>query len=333
MSKTKIILIVLAAVTGISTLVFAWFLWEAFSAKADAAEEFEMTNDSVVRFSRGAVFPCAESVKAIDGNREKVEQWCAAALKFLQQGDRPRLATTPAQFKEELGRRARRLLALPGGVEGRLLKPTFAFGLFAEYISGGKMPPEKQLAKLQREWDDLTLILQTLSTNGVVEVEEIECPALVDEPAAEKPSRKAVKKTRSAQKTEKRFKPSACEYSVTFRAKPDAFANAVNAFSDFSSFGRFVTVGDFTLTHVADPIVEALGESTAQKANASGGTSRRARRLRVAAAETAASADEEKKQTRDYVADPQREEPLKVVLKLKVVDFGSLEEEKEEGAQ
>lgn len=337
MNKNRMILAVSGGVIGLAVLAMAYFNWSAWSAKVAALEgddEGEVGLESVQSqaqaLSRKSVYPCAESVKAIEANAEKVDAWRAEAEKLASRGDRPARKTTPAQFKADIAADAKRLAALPGQVGGLLVKPDFAFGPFSPYIAEGKMPADAELAELTRRWDDVQLVVEILGACGVAELTDVAFKAeasqepKVDERDAKK-SRKNAKKNAAKKNAAKKAAaapasaPSAFSYVFTFATRAPAFVRAINA---LSTNDRFVVIDDFSFSRTVDPVGEALGVSSRKDA-ANAARGRRGRR--------GAPAPEEKKEDvskNNVVTDPALDAPFAATLAVTVYDFRTMEEEK-----
>ena len=342
MNKTKMTLAVTGGVIGLAVLVMAYLAWSAFSAKTAALEgddeegteglETVMARaESLSRLTAGhPVYPCAASLKAIESNRTAIVDWQQEATELATRGDRVFPATTPPAFKTFIVSDAKRLAALPGLVSGALVKPDFAFGPFREYIVEGKMPAESQLAELQRRWDDVATIVETLGRCGVAELTDIQFK--VEEKKEEPQDRKGKKRAQKAKgKSQKPASgvgnPSVYTYVFTFKTKPAGFTKVLNALVVSE---RFVSVDDFTFSREKDALAETLGgEDKKNESAVSGG--RRGRRRGAAA--QAAKEEEKKGVPNGIVFDPQLEEPITVVLTASVYDFHSLEESGEAGAE
>ena len=325
MNKSKIILAAAGGVMGVGVLVTAYLVWCALSAKTEALEGGEECEglDTVVenanRLSRKPVYPCAESVRAVTSNETTVIGWKEEAFKLASRGDRPVKAVTPAQFKTDMVDEAKRLLALPGAVQGKIAKPDFAFGPFKEYISEGKMPSEGRLAVLQRQWDDLTLIVEALAASGISELLDIQLRQETAEPAAEEEQnargKKRARKT-SAKAETPAVQASSQAYTVTFFTRPLGLIKCLNA---LETNERFFVVDDFTFIRERDVIAEALGGGEKKEARQQSGRRRR-RGAAVQQEET------ESKPKNGIVTDPLLDAPLKVELKVSTYDFGTLQE-------
>ena len=338
MNKNQKILAALGGVIALAVAAAGFFVWSALSAKVAAIEGddegndgLEAVQDKASTLSRKPVYPCADSVKAIDANATSLADWQAAAQRRAARGDRPVPAMTPAQFKTEMVAEAKRLAALPGEVNGALAKPDFAFGPFRPYIAEGKMPGANEMTDLQRRWDDVALVVETLAQAGVSELVDVafgaDAAAKDQKKDAKKGAKKPVKrpalknKAKAADAVEAKGLK-ACSYVVTFAARPAALVKAVNA---LGTHERFIVVDSMTMMHTADPISDALGGTDKKKEASSRGGRRGSRR---------AAADEDKKKTEEevggIVTDPAADAPMRVTLKLTVYDFGLLGDDADE---
>lgn len=338
MNKTKIILAGTGGVIGLIALVLAFLVWQAFSAKSVAIEgdDEEGTEglESVVgraeTLSRKSVYPCKESVAAIESNLATLNDWRKEGLSLATQGDRVYEKTTAPKFKAFLVSDARRLAALPGSVGGKLVKPEFGFGPFVDYITGGKMPSEEELPDLQRKWDDVATVAELLATNGVVELLDVGFAAAGEEQEVAKKDQRKGKKAKAVAKKNaagaQSREPRTFSYVFTFSARPAAFIGVLNA---LEANKRFIVVENFSFSRPTDAITEAFGadEKKAAEAQAAGRRGRRGRRAVEAAAEKAEGEDSNKN---GVVTDPLQDAPMTVTMTVKVCDFRSLEGEQTE---
>ena len=332
MNKSKMILAASGGVIGLLTLVMAYLVWDAFSAKTAALEgdEEEGTDglETVVAkagtLSRKGVYPCKTSVELVNSNKATVAAWKDEAFKLAARGDRTVKPTTPAQFKTEIVADAKRLVSLPGGVQGLVAKPDFAFGPFKEYIVEGKMPAEAKLAELQRQWDDVATVIETLAGCGVFEVVDVQLKgaAKAEEEEAANSRRKAKGRNGRGKAEETAAKgPAANTWVVTYTTRPQGLVKSLNA---FVTGERFTVVEGFTFSREKDVIAEAIGGGDKKQAEQQS-SGRRRRRAAVV---------EEKKEEEEpknaIITDPLMDAPIKVEMTLTVYDFRTLEEEKTE---
>jgi len=321
--------------------VMAYFTWGAFSAKTVALEGddeegtqgLESVLEKARTLSRKGVYPCAASLKAIESNQTAIVEWQNEARKLAVRGDRVFAKTTPAAFKEFLVTDAKRLSALPGTVGGVLVKPDFAFGPFKDYISGGKMPGDAELAELQRKWDDVATVVEILAQGGIAELTDVGFAAVAasgdsgEEVKGQKSKVKGNKK--AARKPSQPLDPATSQpvshtYTFSFTTKPAAFVKALNAFVVSE---RFITVESFSFMRRKDAVAEVLGgtDKTASSAASSG-----RRRRRGGGAVVEEKKDENADSKNGIVTDPLLDEPFAVALTVNIRDFRSLEEEKAE---
>ena len=320
----------MGGVIGLAMLAAAYFTWSALAAKTAAMEGdddegvdgLETVVSKAQTLSRKPVYPCTESVKAIDADVVRVTDWQAEAKKLAVRGDRVYPKTTPAAFKTFIVSDAKRLSALPGLVNGALVKPGFAFGPFKDYISESKMPAEAQLAELQRKWDDVATVVEALAACGIAELTDVafKTVEVKEEPKDDRRNRKAAKPRKPSADETAEKPPVAYTYVFSFAARPAALVKAVNA---LETSERFIVVDSFTFGRAADALAEALGAD--EKKDASQQTSRRGRRGRRAAVEQP-KPEEAKELKNGIVTDPAADAPFAVTMTVTVYDFRSLEE-------
>jgi hypothetical protein len=230
-----------------------------------------------------------------------------------------------AAFKQKLVDEARALSSLPGGVEGKIVKPDFAFG-FPDFVTGDKLPEKEKLPQLQRQWADIRTTVELLAGCGIVEISRIE-PVLAKQPQAgeQQKDAKANRRQRRRRDAEEE-KPAYTEekYAIDFRAKPAALVKAVNA---LATCERFIVVETLDFSREGDMIGKALGEGDKRGAGAEQQSSRPRRRRRGAAeAEFGADAAEQEGAAnagKGIVNDPAKEDPFLVRASIATYDFGS----------
>lgn len=321
MNKTKIILLSIGGVTAVGALVLAYMIWSAWDEKSECAQDYESACDSVSQLMSGVkagegekVYPGPKSVRAIDENRKRYAEWTDDSTELASVGDKKFEPTSPASFKAQLVEDARRLSALPGSVAGKFVKQDFGFG-FNSFIVGGALPKEEELPQLQREWNDVLLLLDTLAESGATAVEQVE----VKRVAAPKEDKQAKgKKKAKASDTEAR-KPTATTVALQFDAPSEALVRVLNALTANS---RFVVVDSLTFVRASDPIAEKLGGDAKKSDGAAARGSRRQRRG-AAAQQTAEKPEDDKKH--GVITDPQNAPDLKVAMQVSVYDFRTAE--------
>ena len=339
MKNTKVILAALGGVILVAVLAAGFFTWCAISAKTAAIEGDEDGNDGLEtvqakaeKLSHKSVYPCEESLKELQAAREAVTAWKDEALALASAGDRAISDTTDAAFKEFIVGDARRLTQLPADLPDKIVEQTFEFGPFKPYIAEGKMPERDELKALQRKWDDVATIIETLASNGVSRVTAIEIKA----PNADKQQGGGEARPRKEKRSRKQgakaeaptgVQPVAYTYLVTCKMRPVAFVKTLNAFEKSK---RFMTIDDFSFRHDKDVIAEAFGAEKKDDSQSAGG--RRGRRGRRAQQEVAEAEDSDKPKFKT-ITDPMADPPFEVKLTVTVYDFKSLEVEKKEEAK
>lgn len=332
MKKTTTILAAVGGVTFVAVAAAGFFAWSAQSAKTAALEGddegtvgLEEVRDKADRLSRKPVYPGAESIKALTEARESLVAWKDEAFALASRGDRKIQPTTDAAFKEFIVGDARRLLTLPAGEDHKTLDATFDFGPFKPYISEGKMPEQATLPELQRKWDDVVTIIETLSASGVENISSISVKAQV-QPEVEETKPKKGKKPKKASKLPdtSTSQPLSYTYVVACKTRPAAFVKALNA---LATSDRFMSVEDMSLRREKDALAEGLGAEKKDEA-AAPATGRRRRRSSF---EQEEKVEEKKTEESLYtvITDPATDLPLDVQLTVTVYDFRSLEENKE----
>ena len=323
MNKSKMILAATGGVIGVAVLAMAYLVWSAFSAKTaamegdDENEGLETVTANASRLSQKKPYPCDESVKAVASNEVVVSEWQAEAFKLAARGDRPVKAVTTAQFKTDMVETAKRLLALPGLVQGKIAKPDFAFGPFKDYIAEGKMPSEQQLPELQRQWGDVTTIVELLAASGVAELTDVQVRPPEEEKAAEQPAKgKRAAKGKAAAGTA--VKPSVQRYAVSFTTKPAGFVKCVNA---FATCERFFVVDQFTFSREQDVIFEKIAGGEGHKGGGRPGVGRGRRRPGPVPV-----VKEEEGNKPGIITDPLQDAPFKVEMLVSSYDFKTLQE-------
>ena len=214
--------------------------------------------------SHKPIYPCAASVTAVNSNAAVLAAWKGESVKLASRGDKVFEKTTPAAFKTFIVADAKRLASLPGAVNGAIVKPTFDFGPFKDYITGGKLPADDQLVELQRKWDDVVTVVETLGQGGIAELTGVEFKT--EEANQEQPAKDDRKNRRQANarnnrnarsaETSAAIEPVKFSYVFTFTAKPSALVKAINA---LATGERFTVVDNFTLNRSADTLFAAMG--------------------------------------------------------------------------
>lgn len=321
MSKNQIVMVAIGGVTLVAAGVLGYLAFDAFSSKAEAVEAGDGAKESVRRLLRADVSPDKESELAYKKNADTLAGWTEAALATAAAGDRAvSNDINPAAFKQKLVDEARALSELEGGVDGKIVKPGFNFGL-PDFVTGDKLPEQEMLPKYQRLWGDIRLVFEMLQECGVAEIVRIEPAGVVSAAAQAQQEEKPKAKKGKGKKDAEAEKPvyTVEQYAVDFRAKPAALVKAVNA---LATAPRFIVVDSMSFAREGDMIAAALGEGEkAQGAQpqAAGGR----RRRRGAAVEETEKPAEESEDKKGLVNDPAKESPFLVKITLSTYDFGS----------
>ena len=319
MNKSKIILASVGGVALAASLVLAYLIWSAMADKSERAADLDGAIATADRLTRLPVYPGPDGIKAYNANAETYKTWREDAVKIASAGDMAFESTTPPAFKAFLVDDARRLSALPGAVDGRLVKEDFPFG-FKDYITGGVLPAQADLARLQREWYDVSTVIEALAKCGVSEVVDVTIkPPTPVQPEQTAKSSKKNKGKKPAKVENKDQDPAVTCFTVDFRTRPAGLVNAIN---EFITSSRFVVVDDFSFTREKDDIAEAIG-GDGKKQQESQPRGRRGRRGRAAEEEETPRPEAEKGQS--VVTDPMTASLLRVSMKFSVYDFRSLE--------
>jgi len=326
MNKSQMILAAIGGTVVVGALALGYFIWDASSVKAENAETLEggmAAAGSIVR--KLPVKPNTAELDVYKTNCGSYADWRTEAEKLAARGDLVFEKTTPAAFKTVIVGEARRLADRPGSLDGKLVKPDFHFG-FKDYVTGGALPPENELAKLQREWNDVSTVLKTLSECGGCDVGvtdvrmgKAKSAAVVEED--EEPKAKGRKPRKNAKKAkvaeeESTQGPAVTSFAVDFTIRPAGLVKAMNAFTTST---RFVVIENMTFVRERDEIAEKLGGDAKKAEQTPSRTGRRRRGQQTAK-------DEKPEETQSgMVTDPASAPLLKVTMAFSVYDFGTLE--------
>lgn len=320
-------------VTGLAVLVMAYFTWSAFARRAAAFEGDEENTGletyvgQVSSLIGKKPYPSVENKRRMDENCKVFEEFRSRLHREASADDWcPDDAITPAQFKETLVREARLIVDGPGTADGKFMKPDFAFGPFKEYLAD-RLPSKADLARLQRQWYDITSLCEVLRTNGVQQVTDLQVVERKESAAPDKPAsgKKGGGKGKAAKSVSETQWQSVETYRISFQGNPGALVGVVRMLS-FRK--RFTVVDGMTFSHVRDAISESLGGGKDKSEKAAASSGRRGRRRPVAEVRK----DEEDKQAPKgkSVFDPETDSVLQVELTVSVYDFGELANEKED---
>ena len=322
LSKNQIVMLAIGGVALVASAVLGYLAFSAYSAKSEAADASESDSAAVRALLGAAISPDTASIAAVKKNSDALAGWTEAALSTASAGDRAVEAdVNEAAFKQKLVDEARALSALPGGVDGKIVKPDFAFG-FPDFVTGDKLPEKEKLPQLQRQWADIRTVVEALADCGIVEIVRVE-PILAKQPQASEQQKDA--KTNRRQRRRKdaeEVKPAYTEekYAIDFRAKPAALVKVVNA---FATSQRFLVVETLDFAREGDMIGKALGEGDKRgAAEQQSSRPRRRRRGDQTGFGEEKPADGAEESDNGVVNDPEKEEPFLVHAVVATYDFG-----------
>lgn len=329
MSKTKITLAAVGGAIVLVALVLGILIWNVASARSEKVDELDSSIASADGLMKKPVYPGTKSVKALESNRVDYASWSASARELAAQGDCSFEKTTPSAFKAFLVEDAHRLSDLPGDVEGKLVKPGFAFG-FSSYITGDEMPKDADLPNLQREWYDISTVIKALAVTGVVEIADV--ARQVKAPASEEQETNAPRKGKKrrnvkAQEEESAKAPLVSTFTIVFRAKPQGLVNAING---IVSSKRFIVVDDMSFAREQDALANVLGGDAKKEEASVRRPSRRARRGSAAESFGDNASEKDGNSSPDgVITDPAKAPLLKVSMTFSVYDFRTRQNEEQ----
>lgn len=337
MNKTKIIILSLGGFFLIGALAFGWFIYQAMDEHSSIVDDLDSKRNSAERLTHGDIYPSPAAKAAVDENRRAYETWMESSRTLATAGDLVLPETTPPAFKTQLIDDAKELSLLPGGIDGKIVKPEFTFG-FKDFIAGGVLPSAANLPRLQREWNDVTNVVRQLAAAGIIEIVNIAVAAPVEPPkpkpvAARRAKKRVAGKAAAAAPATARVvapEPDLTTMTVEFRTAPEGLVAALNR---LVADRRYIAISDLTFEREKDEIVEKLGGDQKKDAKTQKRKlSMKAKRLE----EKRAKENKDKKEDAQtgVIVDPQGIAPYKVKMTLSVADFrtGEKAEEVEESA-
>ncbi len=328
MSRTKMILAAMGGISLLGVLAMAYLVWTAVQRKGELDDELSGAVATVESLSRAKVYPSKASILAVASNVTRVAEWKDEVFRLVSAGDRVYEKTTAPAFKNFMVSEAKRLAALPGEADGKIAKAAFTFGPFKDYIFEGKMPSEQSLGDLQRKWDDVVFIIETLGGAGISEITDIQAKAVEmpkeEETGKKRNARKRRMKAKKAEDADAKKLPVVNAWTVAFETRPAGYVKTLNA---FALSERFAVVEDVTVTRKADAVVAALGGEEKKEENVRQSGRRRRRAGSLAEPK---DGDDAARLKDGVVTDPSLDEPLKVFMTVKVYDFRTLEAEEKE---
>ena len=320
MSKGKMIASVSGGVFGVAVLVLGYLLYDAYSTRVETEEELDGAKSTFDGHYSAPVFPSAKSIASVKSNETEYAAWFKMAQSTVARGDKSfSKDESPAAFKQRLQEAARRLRALPGGTEGKLVAPSFMFG-FDKYLDPerGVLPDAADVQRLAVQLDTVSHWAEMFSKHDAVELREVVCvvPPKDEDEDARKP-RKGAKKKAAAD--DEGPQTTSLDYRVSVIVRPAAFVDILNA---LTADARFTVVKSLAFHETADMIVDKMNAAEAALTKKNAPASGR-RRRRVVQEEQPAEDDAEKKDDR-LIVDPELDAPVQMDLVLSVYDFGGV---------
>lgn len=323
MSKGKIAACAAGGIFVIAAGVLGYLLFDAYSTRSDTEVELEDGIAAYRKINAAAVFPSKKSIDAVATNRAVCTAWLESATVFAARGDKvvPQ-DETPASFKQRLADEVRRLVSLPGGLEGRLSAPNFFFG-FEKYLGESAVLPESaDVPRLSVQLSAISRFAEIFSKAGVTEVKSvrrIDPSSDGGDGNEDAASTRREKQKRGQGDGAKKTETTSLGYMVSVLVRPSAFVGMLNA---LTADTRFTVVKTFAFRATGDMIVDRINaaEALLAKKNEPEGSGRR-RRRRGSFAEEAAAEQAPKGDDR-LVVDPELDSPLQVDMTLVVYDFG-----------
>lgn len=294
-------------------------LYMAWDGRTESEESLESATQAYDNYYKAKIFPSQKSLDSINSNKTSYAAWYDAAVELAARGDKRFADETPPIFKQRLQGEVRRMLALTGGVEGKIADPAFLFG-FEQYLGeGGVLPSRDEVPRLAVQLDTIASVVDIFAEAGVLEVKSIkrieDKAKSDDEEDAPRGNRKAAKKDDGEGPQETCLK-----YAFEFTTRPAALVATLNR---LTACERFMTVKNLSFRETADVIVEHLNAAeNIENQKASGKSSsggRRGRRGGAAVAETGKTGAAE---VDPLVVDPELDAPILVNFVLEVRDFG-----------
>ena len=321
MSKGKMIASVSGGVFFLAVAALGYLLYDAYSTCVETEEELEGAKSTFDGHYSAPVFPSAKSIASVKSNETEYAIWLKMANLVAARGDKSlSKGESPAAFKQRLQDEARRLRALPGGVDGKLVAPNFMFG-FGKYLDPerGVLPDSADVQRLVVQLDTVSHLAEMFSKHDALELRDVTCV----EPSKEEDdeprnSRKGTKKKKTAADDEEPLVTS-FDYRISLIVRPAAFVDVLNA---LTADVRFTVIKSLAFRETADMIVEKLNEADAALTKKDSPSSSRRRRRRMQD-EQATEEQAEKKDDR-LIVDPELDAPVQMDMVLSVYDFGGI---------
>ena len=329
MKKTTMAMCAVGGATGAIVLTLGILSLQAMSSGGELAIERSNLEEPAKTMASAPVAPTDAALKAIAANKAVVDKWLEESFAFVSRGDMAiEKNVSPERFKQTMLAEAAKMSALPGGNGGHMVREGFGFA-FSDYIVGGAMPEIAKLPLMQRRWEDVKFIVETMSAAGVAELLDITAVEETrprEQPRDERPP----KNKRKAKQNEAQAAAPAYTsqtYDFKFLAKPAAMTRFFNA---LASAKRFVAADSFSFGRETDDILESVADDDAKDAalrNKQSGGRKAALRAAALRREAAAGrASETREGPKSGIAtDPMLEKPLLATMRVLILDFGTAE--------
>ena len=293
-------------------------VYMAWDGRSEAEEELEAVSGKFKGHYSAPVFPSKKSLDSVKSNLTSYATWYDAAVAHAARGDRRFADETPPFFMQRLQGEVRRMLALTGGVEGRIANPAFLFG-FEQYLGeGGVLPKSEDVPRLVVQLDTISSVVDILADAGILELKAIK---RLDDRKSDDEEDGSRNRGRKPVDESAESKESCLKYAFEFTTRPAALVASLN---QLTANERFMTVQNLSFRETADVIVEHLSaaENAENQKNSGGSANTGRRRGRRVAGPTGDTARNGAAEVDPLVIDPELDAPILVSFVLEVRDFG-----------
>lgn len=319
LSKQQMIGAIGAGVFTVCAGGLGYMLWDAYSVRTEAEEQLDSETQSFNGYNQSPVFPSKKSIDSVKSNEQVYAAWYDAAHAFAAGGDRVLPIETPPIFKQRLQNEVRRMVALPGGLDGKIAAPEFLFGFDQFLGEGGVLPKDAEVPLLAVQLDAISRVVGIFADSGIVQITSV---ARVARKTDEDEDR-GKKKSKGKKNAEADEKVTELDFEFGFTTRAPALVGVMNR---LASDRRFLSVKALAFKQGADTVVERLDAIAAAEAEAAkpataatGG--RRGRRGRGGFADSAAE-KKEPAAVDALVTDPETDAPIAVTMTVTLHDFG-----------
>jgi hypothetical protein len=326
MKRHQIVLIVCGSFFALVCLGAGWFLFSAMCVKNAAAETRNDAYGELKKIYNAKVFPSDENIARVKADEKALETWLNTVSNLVHKGDLHIEKESPTSFKQMLQSTVRSLSAQPGAVNGKIVPSGFNFG-FDKYLGeSDSLPTQEHVDRLARQLKMIELICKELYSSKIMSLEKVEREtfdeAQTDEQRQKRPEdtgkkRRNNKKDNASSRAAKALATGASEqpgefyskqrFTVVFKARPDAFAEALNR---LAAMEMFVVVAETSFQKTDDPLTKRDAKKAEKKKDTSSALGG------VAAVDPASVPHAER-----IVTDPELESPVTVELAIDVYSF------------